>query len=394
MRVARGTRTRIRQFAPSVVLQIQEASDPDAALVAAARARAEILNLDGGHQAELRLGPDERNGPKDVSPVIPALSGPCISFDGGAIPTRVLTTVPEILVRHLEQAGVHDAVVTFPSVGPLVKAFSHAEVDEGVRRGVVLRLFSFPDEIPLDPRPGRARGGRRTSDGLKPLVSGASEWFEAAALHGPATVDMGAVEFEVPVREAASVLNQAIGAMSVVSLVSGSVASRFRGVQVCPYPPCVGLVSGGPTTTDAQQVLDFEELAEVGRGLGDSYDYACIEIPYGVDRHWACRSLHLPKLRQGYVSDAYPWQVLGPAHLARLDAAVPGAQPLGTTGKVEVAIGAADEWLIEAPPDYRPKPGEPNYVERIPPVRRNQEIVASARRVLAKCLVPELQSQQ
>lgn len=70
--------------------------------------------------------------------------------------------------------------------------------------------------------------------------------------------------------------------------------------------------------------------------------------------------------------DAYPWQVLGPGHLARLDESLEGATPLAG-GRMELAIGEVSEWL-SLDPEHR------------------TTVQEKARRLLAPCLISDDQA--
>ncbi len=114
VRVARGVKTRIREDRDSLVIQVLEAGEPDAAAEALARAATDIFNLDGGWRSAPNLTPRDRNNPSFVSDVIPARSGPFIKIDCGYTPYRLCKTIPDVVARRLTEAGVEDAVIAAP----------------------------------------------------------------------------------------------------------------------------------------------------------------------------------------------------------------------------------------------------------------------------------------
>ena len=105
IRVGRGVVGRIREGPGGIVLQVQGASDRDAASVALERARADIANLDGGWRSAHGLGRGDRNNPKYVSEVMPAGTGPFLLIDGGFTPGRLLRTIPRLIADRLREAG-------------------------------------------------------------------------------------------------------------------------------------------------------------------------------------------------------------------------------------------------------------------------------------------------
>ncbi|HSH60172.1 MAG TPA: hypothetical protein VK988_11130, partial [Acidimicrobiales bacterium] len=142
VKVARGVLSRIRSYPDNIVIQVQGASDPEAAAAALARAGKEIANLDAGWRSAPNLGPTDRNNPQYVSPVLPTGTGPFIQVDGGHVPYQTLRAIPDIVVRHLVEAGVAEATVASPKEGgPLTEMFASGR---GPSPAVVLRLFPPP----------------------------------------------------------------------------------------------------------------------------------------------------------------------------------------------------------------------------------------------------------
>jgi hypothetical protein len=99
IRIERGVSARIRENPGAILLQVSQASDIEAATEALRRARADIVDLNGGAGSAPGLGPGDRNNPKYVGEVVPARPGPCLFVDGGHTPARLLATIPKIALR-------------------------------------------------------------------------------------------------------------------------------------------------------------------------------------------------------------------------------------------------------------------------------------------------------
>jgi len=98
--VARGVLSRLRENSDSIALQVRGAADPKASEEALKPAGDEIFAF--------------HEGPNMVTEVLPTPQGPFIFIDGGASPYAALRTIPDILAKHLRQAGVSDAVIAAP----------------------------------------------------------------------------------------------------------------------------------------------------------------------------------------------------------------------------------------------------------------------------------------
>lgn len=139
VKVARGLLSRIRENPGDIVIQVQRPSDVEAATVALERAREDIWNLDGGWESASGLTPKDRNNPKYVSGVARAGTGPFITIDGGYAPYGVLRTIPEVVGRRLEEAGVTEAVIDSPPKGGPLDQLGQ------LPWAVVLRVYATPD---------------------------------------------------------------------------------------------------------------------------------------------------------------------------------------------------------------------------------------------------------
>jgi hypothetical protein len=79
------------------------------------------------------------------------------------------------------------------------------------------------------------------------------------------------------------------------------------------------------------------------------------------------------------VLDAFPYQVLGPGHLARLGGVPAGARAVAA-GRVELAVGEPASWLID--------PSVDTYGRRdFSDLRRDPQVQHQARDLLGPCLV-------
>jgi hypothetical protein len=79
------------------------------------------------------------------------------------------------------------------------------------------------------------------------------------------------------------------------------------------------------------------------------------------------------------VLDAFPYQVLGPGHMARLGDPPAGARAL-SEGRVELTVGDPASWLID--------PSAETYGQHdLSSLRRDPQVQHQARRLLGPCLV-------
>lgn len=400
VKVQAGVRSSIRQEPGFIVIQVQRASDPERAAVALEKASRDIADLDAGWQSAPGLAPGDRNGPKAVSGVFPTPAGPFITIDGGHSPNQTLRQIPDIVARHLAEAGVDAAVIASPRPGgPLL--------DKGrflphLPRAVVLRLFPPPPTA-------------RFSFPLPP-----AHWLEEAAAWLGADVRPGeevmakvrSMQFGLSSDACLGFLEECYRARTSAVVVSGDLKARVRGAHVVHFISNVALAVGGDAG-DEELLETVGALQDVGRRLAGDVSYAFVSIDgslgcFDAPHHCASpefepRDIPVPvdptayamldkppspanvaKLSDEIVPEAYPWQILGPGHLRRLGHVPAGARPL-PGGRVELAIGEAESWLIRRDFDRtRGRWGDP-----IP--RRQPGIQEAAREVLRPCLMTENQ---
>jgi hypothetical protein len=370
--VARGVGTRISQNRRGIVIQVQRPSDPEAATAALTRARAEIANLDGGWQSAPGLSPGDRNGPTYVGAVVATPAGPFLYLDGGETPDELLARIPDIVTNHLRDAGVTRAVVAFPlhTDTPL---FKRGPVLNYLPRAAVLHLYPLPAPI-----------------GTIPPIT--TEWLDEAAAWVAQDFDgeTGAwaqalsVVFPIERRATREVFDQCRRA-GAVQVVAGDLEHRIRALHVefRGEAPAVAVAGGGPSATDEELVATIDDLTRIARRLVPTLGYAHVSVwPTFLGMHTGTWR-DLPGGGNGYLGglhdeialDAMPWQLLGPGHLRRLEAAgtlplddlVATARPLAD-GMVEVGIGQPSDWLLDSP--------------------SHDQILLAGRRLLAPCLPP------
>jgi hypothetical protein len=343
--VGRGTESSIRRNRHGIVLQVQRASDPEAATAALSRAGGEIAGLDGGWQSAPGLSPGDRNGPVYVGGVVPTPAGPFLYVDAGETPDELLATIPDIIIRHLRNAGVTRAVVASPqhTDTPL---FDKGPVLDYLPRAVVLHLYPPPSPMgrtpPIDPA------------WLDEGASWVAEEFDGEA---GAWAQALSVVFPIERRSTREVFEQCRRA-GIVQVVAGDLDRRIRllYVEFRGGPPAVAVAGGGPATTDDELMANMDELARIGRRLAPTLGYAHVSVrpTFLGTRTGTWRGVVDPGgLHDELVLDAMPWQLLGPGHLRRLDD--DGALPLdrdglGTVrpvvpGIVELSIGRPAGWL-------------------------------------------------
>ena len=337
IRVAAGTADLICDYADGFVVEVTEASDVDAATRALARARADI-------EALARTPPTDADGPVVSLPVV-GPDGPLIRVARLEVNDDVLSSIPDLVANRLEEAGVTDAVVRAPEPGGALDRL------DSCPNAVVLRLFPPPT----------AEGGSLPAG----WIDIAGEWVLGdLAPSDVVPLRLLAVEFDVKVADAPAVLHQASTAQAWCDIVNGSVEERVRTASITfGRAPHVALAAGGPLCDSQALVARFDLLCEVAREYADDVGYACLDVETTFDgiglglpnTGWRDQGGASPNLVAGrlcdvLVPDAYPYQILGRGHLARLghptyDEADP---PIGETiadGKVELFIGEPIEWL-------------------------------------------------
>jgi len=357
IRVARGVVEQILKYPGAISLQVQGAEDSDAAAAALRSALEEIETLGS---ASFGPGGDALR-PNSVGGVSVVPGGPFItSVNAPRVPGHELAKIPEIIARHLREAGVSTAVIALPpKSGPL-------DYLEHTPRAVMLRLYPprFDNSLQYPPLP-------------RAWVELAWRWLLEHSEDQVMNVLDGVVQFPLLAADVPDFLETPRHAV----LMAGDLGSRVWGVHLN-----VSLVFGfgGPEATDAELVGMVQSLEELARRLAPEVAQAFIDIadrfgPFGMAGHgtpWYGGGGESPIFVE-YVCDqlcfeGFPYQVLGPGHLARLAAADPGGtlpsqfRPL-EGGRAELAVGEPAAWLPASP-------GRPR-------------VLAEARAHLAPCLL-------
>jgi hypothetical protein len=241
----------------------------------------------------------------------------------------------------LEKAGVESAVVDVPARGGVLDAL------DSTGNAVVLRLFP------------RVRAG--TSRAGLP-----ADWLDIAAEW--ATADLGdldttrirvlGVEFDVAASDVSAVLHECGLARAWCDAVNGDMTDRIR-VASATYGrlPHLALAAGGPGVDGGGLLARFRLLQEVARELAADVAYGCIDFEPAFDglalglspdgwhaQGGAPPNLVARELLGDRVPDAYPYQVLGPGHVARLRGTDVVFEAL-SDGHVEVTLDDPAVWL-------------------------------------------------
>jgi hypothetical protein len=317
--------------------------------------------------------------PNHVGEVVVAPSGPFLFVDAAKVAERLVRTIPDIVARRLAEAGVSDAVVApADREGPLIQLSL-------VPRAVVLRLYPPP---PVE----------RHTDAEMPLpwLDEAWSWVsEGLDADSDVMAKISLVEFRLAAAEAPAFLYQSHRARAQSAMVvSGDLEGHLRGASafLCYDEPNLILAGGGPAATDDDMVALVERFQEVARRLAPSLAYAFVSIAptFGTlafpsqstdwSRQGGVKSSPLvDQLCDEIVLDAFPYQVLGPGHVARLGGVPPGASSLAG-GRVELAVGDPASWLFD--------PSADTYGRRdLSALRRDPQVQHQARRLLSPCLV-------
>lgn len=185
------------------------------------------------------MSPGDTNGPRYVSQVLPAATGPFIIVDAGYMPDRLLATVPDLVVARLEEAGVTEATVACPhGPNPLVEAFSSSSVHLGLPRAVVCCLYPPP--------PIRGHCGPRADVPDQWLVEAVGWVTEGLAATDQLHAAVGTMEFPLAAGDALEFLHQcrkddmagrSKWTRAVAIFTTTLVAAGLVGVAVAPTAP-------------------------------------------------------------------------------------------------------------------------------------------------------------
>ncbi len=290
--------------------------------------------------------------PARVSPVAPLQGGPLLRIDD--LPSDPLTrrrladTLGDLL--HDRGFGPDDAVVC---------AVDGLEDLDDCARAVVLRMF---------PQPAGGAGRLPAT-----WIDLAAEWvFGDQAPETLVRIRVLGVERSVMAKDAAGILHGCARARVWCDVVTGDVTTRVRTASISfGVAPHVAVAAGGPRCDDTGLLARFDLLAEVARdhtgpgplGTGhggradDRAAYACLDFEetfgdLGVglsNALWADELGASPnrvagRLVDRFVPEAFPFQVLGPRHLAALGERVDGLRPIGDD-RWGLLLGDAADWL-------------------------------------------------
>jgi len=336
IRVGRDTAERIAVSSGTFALQVQQPDDPGAAIAALKLARVDVLGLAAG-RVDPQRAPDQR---PTVSPVVNAPNGPVFLVEHFDFDADVRAAIPDAVVRRLEKAGLEQATLVVPRLGGLLDGL------ERVPNAVVLRLFPVP---------------RGAATALPPdWLDMAGEWVTGDLDDASeAMMRVLGVDFRVPGADVPAVLHECGLAKAWCDAVNGALDDRVRTASLTfGRLPHLALAAAGPHVDNGGLLARFHLLEEIARELAADVAYACIDFepsleglatglsPLGWQREGgAPANLVARDLVDERVPDAYPYQVLGPGHLALLDVAALPAEPLGD-GRVEVHFDEPASWLV------------------------------------------------
>lgn len=360
----------IERSPDSIVIQVQAASDEDAAARALALAADDISVMANA---------------KFVSPVARTGSGPVILLDAVDSPRLILRRIPETIVARLEEAGVVDATVACPAPGgPLLRMQEAA--GPGLPKAVTLVLYSRPPA-------GFAEWQGPPQRVPDAWLAEATAWLGAASADDELHGRMLSVEFPVRLTDAEAMLRQTADARNGLELAGGVLGQRMRQATLHGlYLPRLALCAGGPAHTDEELVGLAEGLIDIARRLAGEVAYAVVSVDPAF-MHWPesdWGTNHggeqvdvVEALCDEYVIDAFAYQVLGPGHLARCDGIPAGSEVL-SDGRRGLPVGEIADWLLDPPEDrYRNYPSDFNLCGR----RRDPDAPWLGRRLLAPCLL-------
>jgi hypothetical protein len=333
VRVAAGAGDVAAELGTGFVVQITGSTDEDAAARALGAARWAIAALTG-------VEAGQPGGPILSNPVL-APGGPILRVSQLAIDPDLVATVPDVVARSMEEAGVDGLVSVIIPRGPL------DDLDI-TPTAVVLRVFPLPA--------GDA--------GVVPShwVDVAAEWVlgELAGEERVPVRVLGA-PFDVPAAEAPAVVHHAVRARAWCDLLQGDLSDRIRTASVTfGSTPHLALAAGGPGCDDEAILARYELLCEVARDLRGEVAYACIDLEptfadlgAGLSRDgWASKgganpNVVVAELGDVRVPDVFPYQLVGPRHVARLREVHPESMDGERLpdGRTEFMIGAPDDWF-------------------------------------------------
>lgn len=332
-RVAPDVEAQIRRSLGRVVVQVQDSSDAEAAALALERARPDIDKLAWKGTREVERIP----------------SGPFVMVVDRDDGEKRMLAVPAVVTRHLDAAGVDGTVACIEHGGSLTSSLWGLPT---LGPAVICRLYPPPPEIWEDPPTGLPDGW---------LEETAAWLTEGLTADHALWSEVGLVEFSLPAADAARFLEQqrrhrrsalvaaararpAGVADAGIGLGSNEPGRPVRAAALCsgPIQAHLALGAGGPCS-QADLLFFFEEFADLARRLAVGLAYGFVDVAPTFLR-FAGAHHPLEPFCDEAAFDGFPYQVLGPGHLARLGAVPPGSQPLAE-GRVELSVGDLREWI-------------------------------------------------
>lgn len=341
VRIAADVARRIRRSPASVVLQVQDPSDADAAAAALEAARVEIdrLVLKGTRAVER----------------IP--SGPFVTVVDRNDGRDRLLAVPGVVAAHLEAAGVEGTLACIDHGGLLSSPLWGLPT---LGPAVIGRLYPPPPEIVEDPPTGLPEAW---------LPEAAAWLVQGLDAQHPLWCEVGRVEFSLAARDLPAFLEQqrrhrrsvlvvagrprpgggrgAALAPSDVGWLCGDEPGRpVRALALCSSPSQCHLAvgAGGPGTVD-RLPRTLRELIDLARRLAGDLAYGFVDVAPSFLRFAGARHPLEPFCDEA-VFDGFAFQMLGPGHLDRLGGSPPGARP-AAAGRVELALPDLDRWVVD-----------------------------------------------
>jgi hypothetical protein len=335
MTVAPDTLEQILEDPGGFVLQVQRATDQDAAAQALAAAVCDI------HALHDELDDEDARGPHMVSEVSGCPTGPYVYVDAPGVDDELLARYPELVAARLAEAGEPQAVVAVP------EPTGHYDLLHELPHAALLCAFTMP----APPAPETSMPSS--------WVDRAVAWLRGAGPQPETIWGCGpwAVEFSVPSGAASELLHDARQTATRHVLVAGDLRQAVRGARLDYLPtPCMVLATAGPAMDAAALTAASQALRDEARQLAPEAAYAFIataptfaglvsgpgrlQLP---DRY--LDTSQLARVADELALDAFWHQILSPGHLRALGPSPPpGAVPLAR-GRMELTLGDPLAWL-------------------------------------------------
>lgn len=356
VRVDRKLVSAIRDDPTGIRIEVRGTRDPVLAAEALEKAAAEIASLDGGWQSAHGLRPGDTNGPTYISAVTRMPSGAYLSVDGGSTPLDLLTTIPDIVARCLTESGVKAAVVSVPIS---VQHPLYDEIGRDLRRAVVLHLFLR--------HPSIGQLVRQPWTKVPPAwLELAGSWVtEGYASADPVVAQIGSPIFPITAAEVLEAFERSRSSGSAMFASAQDEVLRAAQANFI-FQPWVSLGYGGPGASDDQLLAAVRQLARIAGGLDPAPAYAFVSLEENFQALQRAAGVWYPRglsdsqrvqdLVDEIVLDGFPFQLLGPHHLARLRhagtleaPAVPCQLRELPGGRAELWIGELADWRLDHP---------------------------------------------